>query len=306
LREEYLPIDDDVLPDGTKHTTAGYCDFAAISEDGTRAELVDHKFGRNAVTNADQNLQGIAYMLGLKKRFPGLKTCTVRFIMPHIDHESEHTFDISNPDAFLLRVRTVVLRSVEAAKDPNDFSMARATVGTCLFCSLVGRCPKVAQLVIQVGKKYAPLAVPDDINTVTLEDPKQVSAGMKLAQVVRLWAESFRKNATAKAQNDEEWIPDGYVLVPSQRIKLLHPRKVGEIAKRFISEEHKDKVDALYDVAITSLDELIELTAPRGKKTQAVEDFRRALVDDGAAEMGKSYASLRMATDKDSGKTAAK
>jgi hypothetical protein len=119
LREEYLPIDDDVLPDGTKHTTAGYCDFAAISEDGTRAELVDHKFGRNAVTNADQNLQGIAYMLGLKKRFPGLKTCTVRFIMPHIDHESEHTFDISNPDSYHLRVRTVVCRAVEAARVPG-------------------------------------------------------------------------------------------------------------------------------------------------------------------------------------------
>lgn len=306
LREEYLPIDDQILPDGTRHTTAGYCDLASISADETRAEIVDYKFGKNAVTHAQDNLQGIAYMLGLKKKFPKLKTCRVLFFQPHIDHESEHTFEVGAPDALLLRVRTVVARAIEAGKNPEDFSMARATVGTCLFCSLVGRCPKVAELAIQVGRKYAPLLVPDDINTVTLEDPVQVSAGMKLAQVVKLWAESFRKNATTKALNDEGFIPDGYVLVPGQKIKLTHPRRVGEIAKRFVPPEHAEKIDALYDIKITPLDDLIELMAPRGKKTAATEAFRAALVAEGAAEMGQPYSVLRMATDKDTGKTATK
>lgn len=316
LREVYLPVDDEVItikvpegsniPDHYLGTTAGYLDFGIVSADESHAEVLDWKFGKNAVTHAKDNLQGISYMLGLKKKFPRLRTCRVLFFQPHIDHESEHTFDISDPSAFLLRVRTVVARSIEAGKSPADFSMARATVGTCLFCSLVGVCPKVAELAIQVGKKYAPLAVPEDINTVTLEDPAQVAAGMKLAQVVKLWAESFRRNATQKAIHSEDFIPDGYVLVPSQKIKLTHPRRVGEIAKRFISPEHAEKVEALYDIAITPLDELIELTTPRGKKTAAVEAFRRALVDEGAAEMGQSYSTLRMATDKDTGKTATK
>src|SRR5204862_8093193 len=140
----------------------------------------------------------------------------------------------------------------------------------CLFCSLVGVCPKVAELAIQVGRKYAPLVVPDDIDTVSLEDPAKVAAGMKLAQVVKLWAESFRKNATVKAQTDEDFIPEGYVLIPSQKIKLLHPRKVGEIAKKFLPPEHAEKIEALYDIKITPLDTLIELMAARGKKEKTV------------------------------------
>jgi len=308
LREIYLPVDDAVIQEREgglwEGTTGGYLDLGIINAEETHAEIIDWKFGRNAVTDAKDNLQGISYMLGIKKMFPKLRTCRVLFFQPHIDHESDHLFDVSVPDSFYLRVRTVVARAVEAGKNPADFSLARATVGTCLFCSLVGVCPKVAELVIQVGKKYAPLAVPEDINTVSLEDPKQVAEGMKLAQVVKLWAESFRKNATTKAANDEDFIPEGYVLYPKRNIKILHARKTGEIAKRFIAPEHADKVDSLYDVAITSLDELIELTSPRGKKTKAVEDFRAALVDEGAAAMGQSFSVLRMATDKDSGKHA--
>jgi len=299
LREVYLPVDDEA-------TTAGYLDLGIVSADHTRAEVDDWKFGRNAVTHAEDNLQGIAYMLGLKKMFPALKTCTVRFFQPHIDHESSHTFDISNPDRFLLRIRTVVLRAVEAAKLDSDFSMARATVGTCLFCSLVGKCPKVAELVIQVGKKYAPMVVPEDINTVTLEDPRQVAAGMKLATVVKLWAESFRKNATQKALTDEEFIPEGYVLVPQQRLNIKRAKQVGEIAKRFVPPEHAEKIEALYEITLTPLDRLIELVAPRGQKEKSSDAFRQALVEEGAAEMGPSFSVLRMATDKDSGKTASR
>jgi hypothetical protein len=312
LREVYLPVDDEIvsLPGGAplfRHTTAGYLDLGIVNVPQTHAEIIDWKFGKNAVSHAKENLQGIAYMLGVKKLFPGLETCTVRFFQPYLDDEpSSHTFDISNPDSYLLRIRTVVLRAVEAAEDPGDFSSARATVGTCLFCQLVGRCPKVAELVIQVGKKYAPLVVPADINTVSLEDPAMVSQGMKLAQVVKLWAESFRKNATQKAINDEDFIPEGYVLVPQQRLSIRKAKQVGEIAKRFLPPEHADKIEAMYDIALTPIDKLVELVAPRGMKEKTQEAFRQALVDEGAAEMGQSFSVLRMATDKDSGKTASR
>lgn len=309
LKEVYLPIDDEVIkvktpegslePDHFLGTTAGYLDLGIVSADETHAEIIDWKFGRNAVTNAEDNLQGISYMLGLKKIYPKLKTCRVLFFQPHIDHESSHIFDISIPEAFHLRVRTVVARAVEAGKNPADFSMARATVGTCLFCSLVGLCPKVAELVIQVGKKYAPLVVPDDINTVTLEDPAQVSAGMKLAQVVHLWAESFRKNATQRATNDEEFLPEGYTLVRQQRLSIRSAKKVGDIAKRFVPPEHAEKIEALYDITLTPLDKLIELVAPRGQKEKTSGAFRQALIDEGAAEMGNPYSVLRLSVDAD-------
>jgi hypothetical protein len=303
LREEYLPVDDEVIrvkapdlfdPDHFLGTTAGYLDLGIVSADETHAEIIDWKYGDRMVTDAEDNLQGISYMLGLKKRFPKLQTCLVRFIQPHIDYETSHTFDISNPAPYLLRVRAVVLRAIEAANNQEDFSNARPTVGTCLFCSLVGRCPKVAELAIKVGKKYAPLAVPDDINTVTLADPAQVSAGMKLAQVVSIWAESYRKNATQKAVNSEDFIPEGYALVSSQRASVKDARKVGEIAKEFLPPEDHKRIEALYEISLTPIDKLLSLRSPRGSKEATVKLFREKIISEGAAELGQPFAFLKL------------
>lgn len=317
LREVYLPVDDEKIeywqtPASpslpalytANGTTAGYLDIGIVTADETYAEIIDWKFGKNAVTDAKDNLQGISYMLGLKRLYPKLKSCLVKFLQPHIDHETSHLFDISDPAPFLLRVRVVVSRAVEAARHESDFSVARPTVGTCLFCSLVGRCPKVAELIIQVGKKYAPLVVPPDINTTTLSDPAMVSQGMKLAQVVSCWAEAFRKNASQKALNSEDFIPEGYILVSNCRTVIKNSRAVGEAAKKFLPPEDAERVEALYDISLTPLDKLISVRSPRGSKEATVDAFRAAIVESGAAEMGTPYSFLRLSTDKDASKTA--
>ncbi len=328
-REIYLPIDDEVIevvpakqvinidPDtGLESvgfiggvyvisTTAGYVDFAIVSQDETEAELLDWKFGKWAVTEAENNLQGIAYMLGLKKMFPKLEHCTVRFIQPHIDFSSSHTFDISNPDPYILRVRTVVHRAVAAARNPADYSSARPNVGSCLFCALVGQCPKVADYALQIGKKFMPLALPQDLSTLALSDPAQVAVGLKLAQVVNAWAESYRKQATMKAIEDD-FVPDGYSLVPSQKTVIKNAKQVGDAAKKFLPPEDAEKVEALYDISLTPLDKLISLRAPRGVKEATVKEFREQLLANGATEMGVPYAFLRQITVKDVEKTSTK
>lgn len=301
VRETYLPIDDEIItaPDGTKFkgTTAGFVDFAVVSADETEAEIIDYKFGMWAVTEAKENLQGIAYLLGLKKIFPKLQRCTVRFLMPHADFSTHHTFDVTNPEPLLLRVRTVVQRAVEAARNA-DFSMANPNTGACVFCANVGRCPKVAAFAIAVGQKFAPLALPNSLATTDLSDPKQVAVGLKLAQVVKAWAEAYRAQATAKSIEDD-FIPDGYKLVSSQKTVIKSARGVGDAAKRFLPPEDAEKVEALYDIALTPLDKLISLRAPRGFKEATVKEFREAIVASGAAELGQPFAFLRQISTED-------
>lgn len=300
-REAYLPIDDEKiyangqLFDGT---TAGYVDFALVSKDETTAEIIDWKFGRWAVTKAEENLQGIAYMLGLKKAFPLLQHVTVRFIQPHIDFSSSHTFDITDPAPYLLRVRAVVMRAVEAAKRPDDFSTARPNTGACAFCKNIGRCPKVTELAIQIGQKFMPLALPKDIKTTSVLDPKETAVGLKLAQVVGTWAKAYRTRVTAKAV-DSDVIPDGYQLVPSQKTVIKDSRAVGDLAKTFLPPEDADKVEALYEINLTPLDELVRLRAKRGQKDSTVEKFRAELLKAGATEMGQPFAFLRQITTGD-------
>lgn len=330
VKEVYLPIDDEVhvidvlriekfdiyTDDGqvspgfrgvkTQHvfegTTAGYLDFAVVSADETEAEIIDWKFGRNAVTEAKDNLQGISYMLGLKKIFPNLRKCWVRFVQPHIDEKSEHLFDLTNTDELYLRIRTVVGRAVEAAKNPQDFSAARPNVGTCLFCAHVGRCPAVAQMVIQLGQKFKPLQIPDNVTPTTISDPADVGVGLRLADVAKTWAEAFRRQATEKTISDPDFVPPGYKLVTMVKRKLLNPQQFAEMAKRFLPPEMHAEVDKLFDIPLGPVEELISTAAPRGSKEKTVEEFGARLLDAGVVELGQPFAFLRQSTKKDSAK----
>lgn len=327
LQEVYLPIDEDicavssrtverfdiVTEDGQispgfrgrtenlvfEGTTAGYLDFTVISADETEAEIIDFKYGKNAVTEAKDNLQGIAYMLGLKKMFPGLLKCRVIFLMPHIDEQSEHLFDLSDTSELYLRIRTVVGRSVEAAKNPNDFSTARPNVGTCVFCGLVGKCPKVAELALKVGQKYKPLTVPENVNPTTLSDPKDVDMGIRLADVVKVWAEAFRRQATEKTIENLDFVPEGYTLVTMQKRKLLDARKFADMAKTFLPPEVREEVEKLFDIPLGPVEDLISAAAPRGQKERTVEEFGQRITDAGIVELGNPFAFLRQSKKSD-------
>lgn len=355
LQEIYLPIDDEVLvvdarwverfdivgEDGqvspgfrgrqeykaVEHTTAGYVDYAIISADETEAEIWDCKFGKHPVTPAAKNLQGIAYMLGLKKMYPKLKKCIVGFIMPHIDWTTQHQFDLTDDGPLRLRVQTVVARAVAAKNAHGDFSEARPNTGTCLFCGLLGVCPKVAQLAIDIGKKFAPLALPADISTTALADPAQVALGLKLGQLIGVWAEAYRRQASAKAVSSD-WVPEGFVLVQSQKEKIVDARKVGSLAKIKLHEmlvphlekalgreptpeeyakasiDLAEKVEGFYDISFGPLEKMIESLAPRGQKTAASEAWRESLIVAGAVEKGAPFTFLKQSsTSSDDGST---
>ncbi len=330
-REEYLPIDDEwvrveedrvieftiVDPDTGleaigfrkervlveyQGTTAGYADVAIISADKIASEIIDWKFGNNAVEGAENNVQGIAYALGLLKKFPRLIQIRVWFIMPHLDHVSEHTFTKTDFGGMMLRIRTIVKRAQEAHKNPEDFSYARPNVGSCLFCGLIGRCPKVAETVINLGKKYNPLEIPDEVNPSLVLDSKQVAVGIRLAQVVQTWAEAFKRQATAKTIADPNFIPEGYVLVSSQKRKVKNAKELGELAKTYLPDADKEMVEGLYDIAITAVEKLISTAAPRGKKESTVDEFSEKALEAGALEQGSPFAFLRQARKTDSGK----
>lgn len=300
LREDYLPIDDRLYVveiNGKKQlvesTTAGYLDFAVVSSDRRTAEICDWKFGKNVVTAAQFNLQGIAYMLGLKKKFPTLETCTVRFLQPHIDDSSEHTFDLKKSEDFLrLQVLTVVSRAIEARQHALDFSQARPNQSACLWCAHVGRCPAVAAVALAIGKKFAPLDIPESISTVVFEDPSQVAMGLKLSAVIKTWCESYRAQVTSKSI-ESEFIPSGYKLISTSKRTVVKAKVLGELAKTLLPPEEREKVEDLYEVAIGKLEKMISTAAPRGLKEKKVEEFGEAAIAAGAVVEGRPFAYLK-------------
>lgn len=314
LKEVYLPVDSEWVTEfqggepkaNFKGTTSGYIDFALVSKDELYAEIVDYKFGQNVVEDAKNNLQGIAYALGLLNQIPSLESIRVWFIMPHLDHVSDYIFTKDQFSDLRLRVATVVRRAVEAASKPNDFSMATPNSSSCLFCGLIGTCTAVAERVLSLGKKYKPLEIPGNITPSLLHDPAEAAKGMRIASVVTTWAEAWRRQATLQTVDNVDYIPEGYILVSTTKRKVSDARKLGEIAKRFIPKTDHEKVDALYDVPIGKLEDLISEAAPRGQKDATVEQFGEEALTESAVQMGEPYAFLRQQGKQDKSKVAKK
>jgi len=314
LKEIYLPVDDEVINDTFKGTTAGYVDVAIISADERVIEVSDFKFGAHAVEKASNNLQGIAYLLGLKKMFPKAERGFAFFIMPHREETTGAEFClvtgralrefhsntgwkdlVPTPGASLyLRVKAVVARAVEAHKPvPRNFAMANMTESSCLFCANLGRCPKVAELALKIGKKYRPLEMPESISTTVFKDPKDVERGFKVAAVMKAWAEAYRAQGSAKAIDDPNFMPTGYDIVSMAKRKVIDPRKLADLAKTFLPPEQQSNVEKLFDIALGPLEKLISAAAPRGSKESTVEQFGDAALAAGHVEKGAEFAFLR-------------
>jgi hypothetical protein len=315
LKEQYLPIDDEIVTITHRGlgvlgvgemdqpfvgTTAGYLDFSVVSADETEAEIVDWKFGQWAVESTENNLQGISYMLGLKKRFPKLKRCTVHFVLPHRDELDVHVFELTDENLALFhcRIRRVVRTAEKARQNPDDFSSARPNVGACLFCANIGACPKVTEMVARVSEKFAPLQLPQNVNPTTILDPDDTAIGIQFAAIAKTWAESFRARATERSITDPDFIPTGYTLESRTKRKVLNARLLADIAKKFVPHTMDAEIEKLFDLPIGGVEEVIELATARGQKSKAVKTFGEAALAAGALEMGQPFAFLKMSTTK--------
>jgi hypothetical protein len=302
LRETYLPIDDlvftDVLqpPYGVPNdprqvvgTTAGYIDSALIYYTETYAEVFDWKFGMWVVEQADNNLQGIAYALGMFKRYPKLKTVKYYFKQPNLDYITDHTIKREDIPALYLRIQVVVARA-RIARQVGDFDTAKAFVPACNFCAHIGRCPVVTQFACKVGSKFSPLDIPADITPTTVHDAANTKLGFQLAGVVEVWAKAFRNVVTNRVICRDAPPPDGYKLESRAPREITDQAKYKEVALRYLTE---DEYNSTLTAAFGSVEELISTKAPRGQKTAQVEEFGKAVEECGAVKRKDSYTFLR-------------
>jgi hypothetical protein len=294
IKETYLPIDDLKFHDA-EATTAGYVDEVLINWDQTRAEMFDWKFGRWAVEEAGNNLQGIAYSLGLFRRFPTLNEITFYFKQPHLDLVSQATFTRAQVPELYLRVQTVVARAREA-RQKNDFATAKPAVPVCNFCAELGRCEKVCAFACKVGRKFHPLEMPENITPTVISDPKQTALGLRLAAVLKVWCDAFRRQVTDKILRGEAELPPGQKIQEMSKRELVDMAKLRAVALKYLTTA---EYESTLECTFGSLESIISENAPRGQKKQAVEEFKQALLDAGAVKMGDKFSFLRAVAVKD-------
>lgn len=341
-REEFMPVDDQfhlvktgtlvtdslgLLVEATERwdgTTGGYADAAVVSLSKRKAHILDWKFGKFAVEPAKNNTQGIAYALGLWKRIKDrygveLEEVTVSFISPHIEDRSDHTFNLKEDrEWLLLRIVTIVAKAKLADYTLETGGWAglklagllNPTTSACLFCARLAECPAVAEKVLSVSQKYAPLEFPAgvDARALNLDQPADAGKLLALSGVIARWAKEVRGRITDFALRDENFKPDGYQLV------VTYPRKQTKTAKEVFDTAVKLIQDAglvphgktaeeilwsMVDVPLTPIEEFVSDSAPRGQKTAAVENFSSALEAAGVVEKSTvPVVSLRMKSKK--------
>jgi len=295
--EAYLPIDDCKFDDGCESTTAGYVDRGIVSSDRKRAELIDFKFGFWPIEQAENNLQGIAYALGLFRQYPSVQTIKFFFKQPLLDSIQEATFTREQIPALYLRVQVVVAEAREARRliALGDWSKARPMVPACNFCANLGLCPKVAEFACKVGSKFYPLEIPENITPSMIMSPQQTSLGLRLAQVLAIWAKSFKSVITDRVLQRRAEVPEGFGITSRAEREVKNPAKYREVALEYLTESEYTETLA---VSLGAVEEKISEKAPRGNKASTVEAFKQRLLDTGAVELGLPYSFLKATSTK--------
>jgi hypothetical protein len=202
----------------------GYVDQVQIDEDV--ADVLDWKMGWIRVEPASENLQGLAYSLGVFKKWQHIREVTVHFVQPRLGYVTAHTFTRDEMPAMEMRVRGIVARvSNVDLDDPDSFTPCEHT---CIYCAR-HNCPAVAKAANTIGIRYAEakndhaktlaalenkkptglLDVPEQLYPKLLDKPEEMAKAMELLPIVERWCKSLRKRSNDMAFGEGIAIP-GY------------------------------------------------------------------------------------------------
>ena len=178
---------------------------------GDHADVLDWKMGYHRVDDAEDNMQGKAYSLGVFRKFPNVKTITAHFVQPRLGYTTSHTFDRSNEAELEYEIRSIVAAVANATAD--DYKPCSTN---CAYCARHD-CPAVAQKVYDTAKAYAtqkdiakkaeakllnqpePAAVLEQIPTEfyprALTNPEEISKALDFVPIAESWCKSVSMRA---------------------------------------------------------------------------------------------------------------
>ena len=169
-----------------------------------KAALIDWKFGRNPVADAEDNPQMQGYALGVFTMFPGVDEVEVHIVGPRMDFYSTATYRRSDVDRIRDRIQTIISR----CEDPEK--VESASEKSCRFCGRKAICPQVTGTAIAVASRLG-LPMPIELKPgriIRLEDRAKAQV---LSYILEDWAKQVREYNLKAALEDGIEIP-GFVV----------------------------------------------------------------------------------------------
>ena len=246
---------------------------------GTHVDVADFKFGRTGIDDADINIQGQAYLLGVMDKFPHLETATVHFIIPRRDEVLTHDYTRADMEAIRLRISMIVELAQLEAPD------LRPNTEACRYCRHKLSCGALAEKMLPLAKKYAEsvsdfeMNLWDSYSPAEIEDPAVLSKMLNVAQVVDKWASAAKAQALKMAIEEGEEIPGYGLYYRNASLKIKDGQAAYDAVEDLLTPE---EFMAACNVSMSALAKVYSSKLAHGEKKKARGRIEERLEEAGA------------------------
>jgi len=233
---------------------------------GKHVDVVDFKFGRGAIDDADINIQGQAYLLGVMDKYPELETATVHFIIPRRDEVFTHDYTRADMEDIRLRISLIVELATQETSD------LRPNTEGCRYCKHKLTCEALSDKLLPIAKKYDKAVGDFELNLwgsyepAEILDPDMLSKMLNVSQVVDRWAEAVKRQALKLAIEEGLEIPGYDLHFRNASLKIKNGQDAYDALEHLLTPEEFMEVCS---VSITALAKIYGSKLPRGEKKNA-------------------------------------
>jgi hypothetical protein len=260
IKEVYGEIDEVEWPTmNERSTSGGFVDRVLLFDDGRQAEIWDYKFGKWPVEPAENNLQGIVYLLNLRKQYPTLERARVGFLMPYLDIIDFHDFTQADFPELYVRVKRLVAKR----QDPN-LAEENPSFTTCMWCANIAKCKAVTNAVVKAAKKFSPLKVPKNLDPNSISASDDISAWIQFGDVCSAYGSAVRELCTQLVVEDPALVPESHDLIDQTLREVSDQSKW----KAFLADKGvpSSVLERISKISLTSATKALRDLAPRGEK----------------------------------------
>ncbi len=265
------------------------------SRDSSEADLIDYKFVRKAeVEDAEVNLQGKDYVVGVFETFPQLDRVHVHFVMPRFGSVSTATFHRDQLPDLRLEVFSIINLAQKTDRKRAASRLFKPDFDVCRYCGRRATCQALFRLADKVAASYVGHPVPEvpaNVHASQSRDPATLGALKALAAILEPWCQSVSHHTTDVAL-DEGIVPAGYVIdyLKGQR-RISDPLALLRVGPRYGITV--DDVLASSKVSIAQLEDVVMAKARRGEKAEKKAEFLDELRDANALNRSEDRPYLR-------------
>jgi len=247
----------------------GFLDRLQFSKDGTHVDMLDWKFGWHPVEDAETNLQGISYLIGVLKKYKKVQTATVHFCQPRIDYVTVGEFTRDD----LPRLEARVMHILDNAGNKKYFYKE----AVCQYCGNA-TCPIRQNAVLLIAEQYVTeLPVPANVHSSQITKPEEMSKLLDLRTDVKNWIEAVTHHAKVLIEEESVDIPGYETFYKTGATKVLDVSLVFDIVSRDYGITADQFMELFKSVPLGDLKDLVASHAPKGKmgawKKKLVEDL---------------------------------